>query len=82
MVPLPDLALQALRVLWLKHRHPSLLFPNARGSKETYCLAKTHMNRGGAQQAMKKVVEECGIKKKFPSIRSDIAGRPIFLNVA
>jgi integrase len=82
MVPLPDLALKALRTLWTKHRHPSWLFPNARGSKETYCLAKTHMNNGGAQQAMKKVVEECGIKKKYPSIRSDIAGQPICLNAA
>jgi len=62
-VPLPDLTLRALRTLWMKHRHPSWLFPNARGSKETYCLAETHMDRGGAQQAMKRVVEECGIKK-------------------
>jgi len=61
MVPLPDLTLKALRALWSKHRHPRLLFPNARGSKETYCLAETHMDRGGAQQAMKRVVEECGI---------------------
>ena len=40
MVPLPDLTLLALRALWLKHRHPSWLFPNARGNKETYCHAK------------------------------------------
>lgn len=73
MVPLPDLTLKALRALWLKHRHPRLLFPNAKGSKETYCLAETHMDRGGAQQAMKRVVQECGIKKKSPSIRSAIA---------
>ena len=40
------------------------------------------MNNGGAQQAIKKVVEECNIKKKFPSIRSDTAGQRIYLNVA
>ena len=82
MVPLPDLTLKALRTLWTKHRHPSWLFPNARGSKETYCLAETHMDRGGAQQAMKRVVEECGIKKKYPSIRSGTVGRLICLNAA
>jgi len=65
MVPLPDLALQALRALWLKHRHPYWLFPNARGSFETIQQATTHMNKGGAQQAMKAVVNECAIKKKI-----------------
>lgn len=82
MLPLPDLTLRALRTLWMKHRHPSWLFPNARGTTDTYCLAETHMDRGGAQQAMKRVVEECGIKKKCPSIRSGIAGLHTFLNVA
>jgi integrase len=27
-VPLPDLTCNALRALWLRHRHPRLLFPN------------------------------------------------------
>jgi len=80
MVPLPDLTLKALRALWTKHRHPRWLFPNARGTKDNYCLAKNHMDRGGAQQAMKRVVEECGIKKKYPSIHSGTAGQPICLN--
>jgi len=64
MLPLPDLTLTALRKLWTKHRHPYLLFPNPVGSPERIQQAKTHMNQGGAQQAMKRVVEECGIKKK------------------
>lgn len=64
LVPLPDLTLQALRALWLKHRNPKLLFPNANGSFETIQQATTHMDRGGAQNAMKVVVGECGIKKK------------------
>ncbi|MGH8591554.1 MAG: tyrosine-type recombinase/integrase [Gammaproteobacteria bacterium] len=34
LVPLPDLTYQALRVLWRRHRHPRLLFPNATGSME------------------------------------------------
>jgi integrase/recombinase XerD len=63
-VPLPDLTYQALRVLWYKHRNPCWLFPNAVGSPERIQKASTHMNRGGAQAAMKAVVTHCGIKKK------------------
>jgi len=64
LLPLPDLTLKALRALWVKHRHPYLIFPNAKGSLETIQQATTHMDRGGAQKAMKVVVAECGIKKK------------------
>lgn len=64
MVPLPDRTLQALRILWSKHRHPTLIFPNARGSMKTIQQANTHMNIGGTQNAMKVVVRECNIKKK------------------
>ena len=65
LVPLPELTYQALRVLWSKHRHPCLLFPNARGSLETVRQAATHMNRGSTQVAMKILVKECGIKKNL-----------------
>lgn len=65
MVPLPDLTYQALRALWCKHRHPTLLFPNALGSLERIRSATTPMDRGGAQAAMKAVVAQCGIKKKY-----------------
>jgi integrase/recombinase XerD len=64
LVPLPDLTLTGLRALWRRHRNPNLLFPNANGSMETIRKATTHMDRGGVQQAMKKIVDECGIKKK------------------
>ena len=63
MVPLPDRTLHALRVLWSKHRHPTFIFPNARGSIKTIQKATTHMNIGGTQNAMKVVVRECNIKK-------------------
>lgn len=69
LVPLPDLTYQALRALWRKHRHPCLLFPNAVGSLERIRNATTHMDRGGAQTAMKVVVAQCGIKKKSLFIR-------------
>lgn len=82
MVPLPDLTYQALRALWSKHRHPTLLFPNATGSLERIRRATTHMDRGGAQAAMKAVVEQCGIKKKSRYIRCVTASRPTCSNRA
>ncbi len=63
-VPLPDLTYQAFRALWCKHRNPCWLFPNAIGLPEHIHSATTHMDRGGAQAAMKAVVTQCGIKKK------------------
>ena len=68
LVPLPDLTHQALQALWCKHHHPRLLFPSAVGSPEQIRSATTHMDRGGAQSAMKVVVKQCGIKKKCQSI--------------
>jgi len=73
MVPLPDLTYTALRALWRKHRHPALLFPNAVGSMERIRSATTPMDRGGAQAAMKAVVAQCGIKKKYRSTRCGTA---------
>ena len=63
-VPLPDLTCEALRALWRKHRNPCWLFPNTVGSPERIRNAGTHMDRGGAQAAVKAVVDQCGIKKK------------------
>jgi len=82
LVPLPDLTLQALRALWVKHRHPNLIFPNAKGSLETIQQATTHMDRGGAQTAMKVVVTECGIKKKSTFIPFVTASPLIYSNAA
>jgi integrase/recombinase XerD len=80
LVPLPDLTLLALRVLWSKHKHPKLIFPNAIGSFKTIQKAKSHMDRGGAQKAMKIVVAECGIKKKSLYTPFDTVSPPICLN--
>lgn len=81
MVPLPDLTLLGLRELWRKHRHPRLIFPNASGSFETIQKASSHMDRGGAQKAMKVVVDECGIKKKSRFTPFVTASQHTFLNV-
>ena len=82
MVPLPDLTYQALRALWSKHRHPLFIFPNASGPIESVRNATTHMDRSGAQAAMKAVVEQCGIKKKYPYIRFVTPSQHICLNRA
>ena len=82
LVPLPDLTLQALRALWVKHRHPNLIFPNATGSLKTIQQATTHMDRGGAQKAMKVVVAECGIKKKSIFIPFVTVSPLTYLNAA
>jgi integrase len=81
-VTLPDLTYHALRVLWCKHRNPSWLFPNAVGSPERIRNAKKHMDRGGAQAAMKAVVEQCGIKKKSLFTPCDTVSQPICLKKA
>ncbi len=78
MVPLPDLTLAALRVLWKTHQHPRLLFPNPNGSPETIRQATGPMDRGGVQQAMKAIVAQCGIKKKSLFTPSATALPPIF----
>ena len=82
MVPLPDLTLTGLRELWKKHRHPTLLFPNANGSLTTIRQAQGPMDRGGVQKAMQIVVAECGIKKKSPSIPYATVTPPISLKRA
>jgi len=82
MVPLPDRTLAALRVYWCEHRHPAMLFPNRAGSAATMHKATTHMDKGGAQSAMKKVVASCNIKKKSPSILFATASQPICLSGA
>jgi integrase len=82
LVPLPDLTYRALRALWSKHRNPRLLFPNAIGSPERIRHATTHMDRGGAQKAMKVVLKQCRIKKKYRSIPSGTASPPISSNRA
>jgi len=82
MVPLPDRTLKALRIYWCEHRHPAMIFPNCIGSLKTMRQATTHMDKGGAQSAMKRVVDACNIKKKCQSTPFDILTRPTCLSEA
>jgi len=65
-VPLPDTTYQALRTFWATHRNPRLLFPAFMGSAERIRQATSHMNCGSVQQAVKALLAECGVKKRFP----------------
>ncbi len=65
LVPLPENTLQVLRRFWLIHRHPTFLFPNRKYGLKNIHKARTHLDRGGVQVAMKTVVDELGIKKKI-----------------
>ena len=77
LIPLPDFTYRALRALWSKHRNPLLLFPSPKHVRTT----TTHMDRGGAQGAMKAVVRQCGLKKKYRSTPFAIHLPPTCLNV-
>lgn len=63
-VPLPRVTLQLLRRFWREHRNPVLLFPNRLGGLKGACHATTPLDRGGVQQTLRKVAQECGLKKR------------------
>jgi site-specific recombinase XerD len=65
LVPLPTATYQLLRRFWNRHRNPVLLFPNRHGGLPGARSAKTALDRGGVQNALRAVVESCGLKKRF-----------------
>ncbi len=65
-VPLPKATLLGLRHFWQLHRNPVLLFPNRHGGLPGAASARTPLDRGGVQTTLHKVVEACGLKKRFP----------------
>ena len=72
-VPLPQATHRLLQRFWLVHRNPVLLFPNRHGSLKGAASATTHMDRGGVQSTLHKVIETCGLKKRSRLTRSGIA---------
>lgn len=66
LVPLPEATLSQLRQFWRLHRHPRLLFPNRRGGLKAAATANSPLDRGGVQLTLKRVVNDCGIKKRSP----------------
>jgi integrase len=80
LLPLPDLTLKALRILWSSHRHEFLLFPNPPKKSQTIQDIKKHMNRGGTQKAVREIAVTCKIKKKLPRTHCAIASPPTYWN--
>lgn len=72
-VPLPVATLDVLRAFWAVHRNPVWLFPNRKGGLKGSTTANTPLHLGGAQACMHQVVQDSGLKKRFPSIRYAIA---------
>jgi integrase/recombinase XerD len=70
LVPLPAATLALLRRFWQVHRNPVLLFPNRHGGLKGACRASTPLDRGGVQTTLRKVAQDCGLKKRFPRTAS------------
>jgi integrase/recombinase XerD len=77
LVPLPENTLHVLRKFWAVHKHPHFLFPSRKRGLNTIHLADQPLDRGGIQTAMRRVVGQLGIKKKFPVILFATAMPPI-----
>lgn len=65
-VPLPQTTYLLLRRFWKTHRNPTLLFPNRQGGLTGAANAKTPLDRGGVQTALRQVTLSCRLKKRSP----------------
>ena len=65
LVPLPMNTLHLLRSFWKVHKHPKFIFPNRKRGLKNAHLVESHLERGGVQNAMKKVVDELQFKKNI-----------------
>ena len=77
LVPLPTATLGVLRRFWQVHHHPTLLFPNRHGGRKAAARARTPLDRGGVQLTLRKVAQQCGLKKRSAPIVCAIAMPPI-----
>ena len=77
LVPLPVNTLHVLKNFWSVHRHPLFLFPSRKRGVKNAPLVEMPLDRGGIQGAMKAVVTQLGIKKKFHAIPCVTVMRPI-----
>lgn len=62
-VLLPTVTLEALRLYWSSHRHPSLIFPAGKTPALRQSATQV-MDRGGLQKAFKVITRSCGINKR------------------
>jgi site-specific recombinase XerD len=66
LVPLPALTLSVLRRFWQIHRNPQWLFPSRQGGADAAREAQLPLDRGGVQATLRRVVQDCGLKKTSP----------------
>ena len=78
-VPLPAATLTVLRRFWQEHRNPELLFPNRPGGLKAAALARTPLDRGGVQRALRQVALACGIKKNQPAQLAALSTLPDYV---
>lgn len=64
-VPLPRRTLQLLREYWATHRHPLWLFPAVGNGQKAAATATRPMPRGSVQDALRRVVQQVGLKKRI-----------------
>jgi integrase len=62
-VPLPPKTLALLREYWATHRNPAWLFPNKARHPEAARVASKPLHHGVVQRAIRRVVDQLGIKK-------------------
>jgi integrase/recombinase XerD len=65
LVPLPDNILKVLRRFWKVYKHPHFIFPSRKRGLLNARLTDIHLDRSGAQAAMKKVVAELKFNKNI-----------------
>ena len=65
-VPLPEVTLSVLRRFWLTHRNAHLLFPSRRQGLTGAGAATSALDRGTVQLALRRVVNDVGLKKTSP----------------
>lgn len=71
-VPLPTATLLLLRRFWQLHRNPVLLFPSRQGGVSAAARAGAPLDRGGVQSTLRKVAQECGVKKRSARTACDM----------
>ncbi len=67
LVLLPDTTLILLRRFWSLHHHSRFMFPSRKRGLKSAHLATKPLDRGGVQAAMRAVVHNIGLKKRFPA---------------
>lgn len=79
-VPLPVTTLDILRRFWSVHRNAVLLFPNRKGGLASSHTTDKHLSQSGVSEALSKVTETCGLKKRSPCTVCATAMRPTYSN--